>query len=53
MTCRLRAANKGSKADGLHGVAPDIVTIAKGLGAGYQPVSAIVVSDHIVEAVLQ
>ena len=33
------------------GVAPDIVTIAKGLGAGYQPISAIVVSDHIVEAV--
>ena len=30
------------------GVAPDIVCIAKGLGAGYQPIGAAVVSSRIV-----
>ena len=29
------------------GVAPDILTIAKGLGAGYQPIGATLVSDEI------
>lgn len=31
------------------GVAPDIVTIAKGLGAGYQPIAAMVVSERVVD----
>ena len=35
------------------GVVPDIVTIAKGLGAGYQPIGAMIVSESIVEAVRQ
>jgi len=30
------------------GVVPDIAVVAKGLGAGYQPLSAILVSDRIV-----
>jgi adenosylmethionine-8-amino-7-oxononanoate aminotransferase len=29
------------------GIAPDIVTIAKGLGAGYQPIGAMLCSAHI------
>ena len=29
------------------GVTPDLVTLAKGLGAGYQPISAIVVSGRV------
>ncbi len=33
------------------GVAPDIVCIAKGLGAGYQPIGAAIVSTKIVEAI--
>ncbi|HYR33131.1 MAG TPA: aspartate aminotransferase family protein [Burkholderiales bacterium] len=33
------------------GVVPDIVTIAKGLGAGYQPIGALVVGKPIYEAV--
>ncbi len=33
------------------GVTPDIVCIAKGLGAGYQPIGATLCSDKIVEAV--
>lgn len=32
-------------------IAPDIVTIAKGLGAGYQPIGATLVSDKIVDAI--
>ena len=32
------------------GVVPDIAVVAKGLGAGYQPLSAILVSDRIVSA---
>ena len=33
------------------GVTPDIAVVAKGLGAGYQPVSAILVSDKIVQTI--
>jgi adenosylmethionine-8-amino-7-oxononanoate aminotransferase len=32
------------------GVAPDLMTIAKGLGAGYQPVGAVLASSRVVEA---
>ena len=32
-------------------VVPDIVTIAKGLGGGYQPVGAVLASSRIVEAI--
>jgi len=32
------------------GIVPDIVTIAKGLGGGYQPIGAMLVSDKVVEA---
>lgn len=35
------------------GIVPDMVTIAKGLGAGYQPVGAVLVGRHIYDAVLQ
>ncbi|MBP0598752.1 aspartate aminotransferase family protein [Herbaspirillum sp. LeCh32-8] len=35
------------------GVEPDIVAIAKGLGAGYQPIGAMICSDRIYGAVLQ
>ncbi|MGZ0187865.1 MAG: aspartate aminotransferase family protein [Alphaproteobacteria bacterium] len=31
-------------------VVPDIVTIAKGLGGGYQPIGAMLMADHIVDA---
>ncbi|SEL44656.1 hypothetical protein SAMN05443999_105214 [Roseovarius azorensis] len=33
------------------GVRPDIVTIAKGLGAGYQPIGAMLCSDTIYQAI--
>jgi len=33
-------------------VAPDILTIAKGLGAGYQPIGAMVASDRIYDAIV-
>ena len=33
------------------GVSPDIVTIAKGLGAGYQPIGATLVSGRIYDAI--
>jgi adenosylmethionine-8-amino-7-oxononanoate aminotransferase len=33
------------------GVAPDLVTIAKGLGAGYQPIGAVLVADKIYRAI--
>ena len=33
------------------GVAPDLMTIAKGLGGGYQPVGAVLASTRIVEAI--
>ncbi|MHA1554934.1 MAG: aspartate aminotransferase family protein [Alphaproteobacteria bacterium] len=29
---------------------PDIMTVAKGLGAGYQPIGAVLIAEHIVEA---
>ncbi len=32
------------------GVVPDLMTIAKGLGGGYQPVGAVLVQAHVVEA---
>lgn len=35
------------------GIEPDIVVIAKGLGAGYQPIGAMICSDRIYDAVLQ
>src|SRR5262245_39480375 len=34
------------------GIAPDLVAIAKGLGAGYQPVGALVTSGKVYEAVV-
>lgn len=33
------------------GVVPDLAVVAKGLGAGYQPLSAILVSDKIVQTI--
>jgi adenosylmethionine-8-amino-7-oxononanoate aminotransferase len=33
------------------GVAPDIMTVAKGLGAGYQPIGAMMVAGRIFEAI--
>lgn len=33
------------------GVVPDLVTLAKGLGAGYQPISAIIVSGKIFDTI--
>jgi hypothetical protein len=33
------------------GVTPDLLTIAKGLGAGYQPIGATLVSDRIYQAI--
>ncbi|WP_136248973.1 aspartate aminotransferase family protein [Halomonas borealis] len=35
------------------GVAPDLVTIAKGLGAGYQPIGATLVGEHIRSAIAE
>jgi len=35
------------------GIAPDIVTIAKGLGAGYQPIGAMLCTAQIYDAVLR
>jgi adenosylmethionine-8-amino-7-oxononanoate aminotransferase len=32
------------------GVAPDLMTIAKGLGGGYQPIGAVLAQTHIVDA---
>ncbi|KAF1058950.1 aspartate aminotransferase family protein [Burkholderia gladioli] len=34
------------------GIAPDILTIAKGLGAGYQPIGATLASDRIYDAIV-
>lgn len=34
------------------GVVPDLVAVAKGLGAGYQPIGAVLVARHVFEAVL-
>ncbi|MBB5507612.1 aspartate aminotransferase family protein [Paraburkholderia atlantica] len=35
------------------GVAPDMLTIAKGLGAGYQPIGATLVSDRIYQTIVR
>jgi len=32
---------------------PDIITIAKGLGAGYQPISSVMASEKIIDAIKQ
>ena len=32
-------------------VIPDILVLAKGLGGGYQPVSAMLIAEHIIEAI--
>lgn len=34
------------------GIVPDIITIAKGLGAGYQPIGAMVASSRIYDAIV-
>ncbi len=34
------------------GVCPDLITIAKGLGAGYQPIAAVLVRQNIVDAIV-
>ena len=34
------------------GIVPDLVTVAKGLGAGYQPIGAVLVSKKITDAVI-
>ena len=34
------------------GVVPDLVTIAKGLGAGYQPIGAVLVAKQVSDAIL-
>ena len=33
------------------GVVPDLMTLAKGLGAGYQPIGAVMVADHVFRAI--
>ena len=33
------------------GVAPDLITVAKGLGAGYQPIGAVLVSGRVHDAI--
>jgi adenosylmethionine-8-amino-7-oxononanoate aminotransferase len=35
------------------GVAPDLMTVAKGLGGGYQPIGAVLLSDRIFDAFAQ
>jgi len=35
------------------GISPDIITIAKGLGAGYQPIGAMLCQDKIYQAIAQ
>ncbi|PCJ91201.1 MAG: aspartate aminotransferase family protein [Hyphomicrobiales bacterium] len=34
-------------------IIPDMITFAKGLGAGYQPIGALMVTDHIHDAIAQ
>jgi adenosylmethionine-8-amino-7-oxononanoate aminotransferase len=34
------------------GVAPDLVTVAKGLGAGYQPIGATLVASHVYDTIV-
>jgi adenosylmethionine-8-amino-7-oxononanoate aminotransferase len=33
------------------GIAPDLMVVAKGLGGGYQPIGAVLVTDRIVDAI--
>jgi hypothetical protein len=35
------------------GIAPDLMTIAKGLGAGYQPIGAVLIGTHIYDAIAE
>jgi len=35
------------------GISPDLITVAKGLGAGYQPIGATLVSDRVYQAFCQ
>ncbi len=35
------------------GVTPDIEVIAKGLGGGYQPIGAVLIGQHVIDAILQ
>ena len=35
------------------GISPDIITVAKGLGAGYQPIAAMMASERVVRAIEQ
>ena len=35
------------------GVAPDLMTVAKGLGAGYQPIGAVLIARHVYDAVAE
>lgn len=35
------------------GIAPDLITIAKGLGGGYQPIGAVMAQERIVQAMQQ
>ena len=35
------------------GIAPDIITMAKGLGAGYQPIAAVMGSGKVIEAIVR
>jgi adenosylmethionine-8-amino-7-oxononanoate aminotransferase len=35
------------------GIAPDLLVVAKGLGAGYQPISATLVSEKIFQAIVE
>lgn len=35
------------------GMTPDLITIAKGLGGGYQPIGAVMAQQHIVQAMQQ
>ncbi|MBT7582465.1 MAG: aspartate aminotransferase family protein [Kordiimonadaceae bacterium] len=35
------------------GVTPDIFTIAKGLGAGYQPIASVMASEKVIDAIKQ
>jgi adenosylmethionine-8-amino-7-oxononanoate aminotransferase len=34
------------------GIVPDIETIGKGLGAGYQPIAAVLISQHIIDTLM-
>ena len=34
-------------------IAPDIITVAKGLGAGFQPIAAMMASERLVRAIEQ